>query len=199
MPMIGRRYGRKEPDESPSPLRLPLVRVARARVPQPRLRLLSPVRPPRLGGPEDAPRDKRPARRHGHARLRVRAPRDAAPPGWGVPVPGLQTGGPSRLTAAIRQEPRALAPISRAAAKDLLGGSHLEQCTDGKSIRAPRVRGCSFCEMCASRPHFGPPGRQHERRPDERPRVGKREVEHGSGARHHGATGRFSHRRRPGC
>ena len=84
-------------------------------------------------------------------------------------MPGLRFGGSFRLIAAIWQEPSALALVSRAAAKDLLGGSYLERGAAGKSIRAPRREGrhlarCALRDRTADRqagPISAAPTRKH--------------------------------------
>jgi hypothetical protein len=114
--------------ENQHSLRLPVMRGARARAPWARLCPLPPLRPTRMGGCEDPPRDQRPARRHGRARLRVRSPGDAAPPGRGVPVPGLRFGGSSRLAVATGKKPAPVAaPGVRDKDKPSEGGRTLSQ------------------------------------------------------------------------
>src|SRR5215204_283548 len=92
------------------------------------------MRPPRLGGPQDTPRDKRAARRHGHARLRVRTPGDAPATGRGVPVPGMQPGSPSHLAATLGQDPSNAAPPRRPAAR-------------GRSTKGDSGAGCGRIDL----------------------------------------------------
>jgi hypothetical protein len=57
----------------------------------------------------DPPSDKRPARRCRCARLRMRTPGDATPPGRGVSVPGVRLRGPSCPATMTRQKPVTIA------------------------------------------------------------------------------------------
>src|SRR5215212_2261153 len=87
-----------------------------------------------LGGPQDTPRDKRATRRPGPARLRVRTPGDAPPPGRGVPVPGMRPGSPSHLAATLGQDAPNVAAPRRPAAR-------------GRSTKGDSGAGCGRIDL----------------------------------------------------